>query len=109
MNGTSALPPEADIASPPRHVRKVPNPEVADTIRAKKKSPEGGSLNSNLMIVDQAAINAGFAYATTSPLIVPDDIHSTEKAPDYAGALSYWREKVWISTLRLPDRRPNGS
>jgi hypothetical protein len=46
--------------------------------------------------------------ATASPLIVPDDIRSTEKAPDYAGALSCWREKVLINTLRLPDR-PNGN
>jgi hypothetical protein len=60
--GMSVLPSTADIVRLVRHVRKVPKPEVADTSHAKKKPPEGGFTNSILMIADQAAINAGFAF-----------------------------------------------
>jgi hypothetical protein len=56
----SVLPPEADIVRPPSHVRFVPDSDIKDASHQKKKPPEGGLLNSNLMIVDQAAINAGF-------------------------------------------------
>jgi hypothetical protein len=58
---TSDLSLKADIKRTPREVRKVPRTDIADASHAKKKPPEGGSLNSSLMIVDQAALNAGFA------------------------------------------------
>jgi hypothetical protein len=40
----------------------VPNPACRDVVLTTKKPPEGGFSNSNLMIVDQAAINAGFDF-----------------------------------------------
>jgi hypothetical protein len=55
---TSALPPKTDIHSKGRHVSKVPKAEVA----AYNKSRPEAALISNPMIVDQAAINAGFDF-----------------------------------------------
>jgi hypothetical protein len=40
----------------------LPEAEAALSRVAKRKPPEGGSLNLNSLIVDQAAINAGFAF-----------------------------------------------
>jgi hypothetical protein len=58
---TSVLPLEADIARWANHVRNVPKSDMADVTRKKKSRPRA-ALNSNLMILDQAAINAGFDF-----------------------------------------------
>jgi hypothetical protein len=52
-------------AAPPswgRHPQTFTKPEVADTSHAKKKPPVGGSLNSDLLIVDQPKRNTGFDF-----------------------------------------------
>jgi hypothetical protein len=54
----SVMPPFATDLRTSREVRKVPNPEMADAVRTKEKAARRRLLNS--MIVDQAAINAGF-------------------------------------------------
>jgi hypothetical protein len=55
---TSGLPPTPDILSARRHVSNVPNPDIA----LERKSRPKAALNLNLMIVDQAAINAGLDF-----------------------------------------------
>jgi hypothetical protein len=56
QNPTSGLPPRPDIDDQTGHVGFAPTSEVAE----QKKPPEGGSINLNTLIVDHAAINAGF-------------------------------------------------
>jgi hypothetical protein len=63
----SASPPETDITEREGEVRKVPNSDIADATRSnkqavKEKAARRRLLNSNLIIVDQAAINAGFDF-----------------------------------------------
>jgi len=48
----------ADSHQTSRHVRNVPNCDIGCGGGSKKKPPEGGS-QLNLVMVDQAAINAG--------------------------------------------------
>jgi len=55
---TSGLPRLAEILRVTRHVAKVPNPDIA----LERKSRPKAALNLNLMIVDQAAINAGLDF-----------------------------------------------
>jgi hypothetical protein len=50
----------ADIVSLPRHVRLVPRRGMRRRKLLKRKSRPKAALNSNLMILDQAAINDGF-------------------------------------------------
>jgi hypothetical protein len=61
QNATSAPPRTPDIVNTGWHVSKVPNPEVANTNRPKKKPPEGGS-QFNPDDRNQTAINAGFNF-----------------------------------------------
>jgi hypothetical protein len=56
---TSGLPPTPEILSARRHVSNVPKAEVAQPSGQNKGRPKA-ALNSNLMIEDHAAINAGF-------------------------------------------------
>jgi hypothetical protein len=58
----SALERIPDLSQTSRHVRKVPKAEVAPSKVAKTKSRPKAALNSNLMILDQAAINAGLFF-----------------------------------------------
>src|SRR3982075_3058393 len=37
FTGMSVLPSTADVVGPPRHVRKVPNPEVGGLIRSRRR------------------------------------------------------------------------
>jgi hypothetical protein len=54
----SALPPTTDIAQYGRHVRSVPTCDIERAARPKEKAAR--RRLSILIIVDQAAINAGF-------------------------------------------------
>jgi hypothetical protein len=57
----SALERIADSTRTSRHVLKVPKPEVADTGHEKKSRPKA-ALNSIMLMMDHAAINAGFDF-----------------------------------------------
>jgi len=58
----SALPLKADVAQRGRHVRFVPTCDIERAGRSKEKAAPRRLLNSNLMIVDQATINAGLDF-----------------------------------------------